>query len=775
MLKKSLLLAMTATWASAAAAQTAPPETESGVTGLHDIVVTARKRAESAQSVPISLTVASAADLANRSVQNLPDIQQMTPSLKMVQSTSSSIASFLALRGQVVTTVQMSTDLAVGVYIDGVYQPRAYGLETTGTLDVNRIEVLKGPQGTLFGKNTTGGAISLHTNTPTDEREGTIRARADSRGTFSIGGMVNIPISETVSARIVAEETYRDKLGRNFTTGRDVGKIDQQMIRGALSLKPTDNVSLLIRGDYTRFEGSGMPWKGVGLITNPATNSVINRALVELGLANTPANREIALAALNQNSNKNLDTYQNFEPYEKAELYGFSVTGEFDLSETITIKSITAKRWVKNERTYDYDGTQFSIFNYPGAGIDANQFSQELQLLGSVWDDRLNYIFGGYYSKEQGSDLLVQISNGGAPSYQDADVVNKTLGGFAQATFKITPELSFTGGIRYSKDWRNLTSYNRNATTCTALAVSLASIGGAANCRYVVPEAKFDGWSYTAGLDYQPMQGVLIYAKTGRGYRTGGIPFTGGNASNPIAARETFTPFRPETVTDYEVGLKADWLDGRVRTNLAYYHSNYKDIQLSRSSQAFPGGPLIPRTENIGRATIDGVEAEVRVIPVVGFELSGTLGYTNGQYKEYWLPNPLNQNELLDQTSQPFKVIPKWTYSLSASYEHPTAFGSVRGQVDWSWTKRTTVVIGSLRGRPGGPLIPDGVVPSYGLLNARLAVKLEDPNIDIAVFGRNLTDKRVYIYPLAIESFGVIFNGPTNMPRIFGVEATANF
>jgi iron complex outermembrane recepter protein len=566
-LTKFVLLAMSACWATTAAAQSAPapvPAAENDASAeIADIVVTARKRAESAQSVPISLSVFAEQDLSNRSIQNLPDIQQQTPSLQMLQSTSSSIASFLSMRGQVVTTVTLATDPSVGVYVDGVYQPRAYGLETLGTLDISRIEVLKGPQGTLFGKNTTGGAINIVTNMPTDVWEGSVRARVDHRGTFSIGGVINVPLGETLAARFVAEAIWRDHLGTNTTTGNDLGRINQKRIRGTLQWRPTEKLSFVLRGDYMRFEGTGLPFKGLSNILS--TSGAINQVVGETGVS-----RPEALTLLQANANFSLDNAQNIDPYELAEIYGFSATADLQIDDVTSLKSISAVRWVRDNRTYDYDGTPYDILNYPLSAMSERQISQELQLTGAAFDEKLNYIFGGYYAHEKGDDLLGQrtlgLSSPNGTVLQDATVTNKTAGAFLQATYRFTPELSATGGIRYTKDWRQLASRNRDNNRCIALGRLL----NAGPCVYNVPEARFDGVSYTVGLEYKPHRGVLLYVKTSRGYRTGGLPFGAGRAGDPAASVASFAPFFPEKVTDYEAGIKADWLDGRLRTNISY-------------------------------------------------------------------------------------------------------------------------------------------------------------------------------------------------------------
>lgn len=271
-----------------------------------------------------------------------------------------------------------------------------------------------------------------------------------------------------------------------------------------------------------------------------------------------------------------------------------------------------------------------------------------------------------------------------------------------------------------------------------------------------MPKVSFDHISYTASIEFKPTSGMLLYAKTSNGYRTGALPINAGSPLSPTAAAFSFTAARPETITDYEIGLKADWFDRRLRTNVAAYHGIYKDIQRVRPTVVPGTTQLLPLLENIAAAKIDGVEVQVIAQPFHGLELKGAVDYIHARYTDYVVNG-------VDLSATPLAFTPKWAYNLSAAYTVDTGIGPWRTQVDYSHQTRILAVPNN------------GFVEPYGIVNARTSLTIEDADLDLSLFVRNLTGEKFYAAPADVAALGFIYNSQINPPRVFGLEATKRF
>lgn len=760
-----------------------PPRADTsgaGDVGLQDIIVTARKRAERAQDTPISLTVLSGEALTNRSVTQFTELQRQTPALHMTQSSISGSAVDISMRGQALIGIRLNIDPAVGVYVDGVYYPRTPGLSAAAVADIDRVEVLAGPQGTLYGKNTTGGALVIYTKAPTTERfEGNVSALYGSYGERNVTAVINAPVTSNLAVRLVGNISGRDGYGRNLILNRATGRFDTYYFRGAALYKPLDNLSITLRGDFVRTKMFRESSKGL-LELDPLTPGVGlggPRATVETALEinglNLAAFQALPLATqttLLQQADAKLRTFSGGDPddsnqespgYEDVKVWGYSATVDYAFSDQFSLKSITAYRAFDRHSTIDQDGTPYGIIETTFSHARDHQFSEEFQLAGSFFGNRLKSLVGLFYSNESGfedinSTSLIVQAGANPTSFQNADVGNSSLGIFTQNTLNVTDKLSLTAGIRYTKDKRNLTAFTHNSTICTALGVTLASIGGAANC--VRPMGvDFSRISYTAGLEYRPVRDIMLYAKTSRGYRAGGLQENAGG--NTVAIANTAnTPFKPETVDDIEVGIKSEFLDRRVRVNLALYHSKVKDAQRS-IGLLVPGTTTVANSyQNAASVKIDGIEFDLAARPVPGLELGVNGAYTNARFGSYITPTGQ------DFTNIDVLMTPKWQYGLSAAYTADIGFGQWRNAVDYSWTGR------QLTGEPAA------YSPSHGILNARTSIAFKEHGLQLAFFVKNITDKRYLVYPQDVRSsLGFIWSGPYNPPRTFGGEVKVAF
>ena len=732
-------------------ATTYAQETPEPAGALEQIVVTARKREESVQETPVAVTAVSGAELENRSAMNFKDLAMQTPSLRITQSNNSANSATISMRGLVYTDIRLNADPAVGVYLDGVYLPRSVGINAGNLVDIQSVQVSKGPQGTLFGRNTTGGAIDISTKQPDHEFGGMVKVRAGTYDDYGAAGVVNLPITDTLAARIVADHSEHGGFGTNFYNGDKFGKRDSTSARAAIKWEPTDAISLIVRADYTEADATSLAWNAVLMVPNSGANREVAAAT---GLS-LPAALNYYLGLMSHDPQ---DGYSDITSREKFNTQGVSATLQAELPLGMTLKSVTAYRDFTRVTHTDFDASPFQIQAYDPYQMHDHQLTQELQLLGTAFDDRLQWITGGFYGDEKGWEGGDQYNNilttATWPSTTFGRLESETVGVFLQGTYKITDRFSGTAGVRYTEDKRDLTSANRTRTVCTTLGVTIASLGNEP-CVRTLPTLKTDATSYVASLDYRFTDDLFGYVKTSKGYRSGGQALTGGSAASPVAATASYRPFQPEFVKDYEIGLKSEWLDHRLRANLAYYHSKYDDIQRTRSATVPGTSTVVSVVENVAAAEIDGVELEVLALPIRSLEVNATAAYIDPKYTDYTVNG-------VDLRSTPFYMVTKLTYSLSLAHTAELSFGDLRSQVDFQHDDAFTT---------SGLL---GKRPSVDMLNARIGLHLNSSDLDIALYGRNLTDRVYPAYQTDISSAGFV-PSIAAPPREGGIEIKKSF
>jgi len=310
-----------------------------------------------------------------------------------------------------------------------------------------------------------------------------------------------------------------------------------------------------------------------------------------------------------------------------------------------------------------------------------------------------------------------------------------------------------TAGGRYSKDWRYITSHNHNATTCLSLGVAFTTEDACTRDQ----ATNFDGISYTLSLQYKPAQNVMLYAKIDRSYRAGGLQQTGGGTS-PAVANAAFTPFRPEFINNYEGGLKADWLDRHLQTNITYFHSRTTDAIRQVSSPVAGTTQVVGVGQNAASVLIDGVEWQVTAYPVERLELSTTGAWLDARFGKYITPTGV------DLTYLPVLGAPRWQYSLSAAYTVPFDNGTVRSQIDWSWQGRM------LTAEPGA------FSGAHGLLNGRIGAHFDSIGIEVALYIKNITDRRYLVNPQDLRAaLGIGLSSFYNPPRTYGISVAKDF
>ncbi|MDB5448498.1 MAG: TonB-dependent receptor [Phenylobacterium sp.] len=688
---------------------------------LEEVVVTARKVEENLQEVPIAVTAFSGEQLQQQNSTRFSDVARLTPGFTAREANSSPSAFALSIRGQVQTDVLATLDPSVGTYVDGYYWARAYGLNAD-LLDVQSVQVLKGPQGTLFGRNTSAGALVIQTNNP---RLGVFQGElygAYGRFNERTGrAIVNLPLGDKAALRVAVQKSDRDGYERDVVTGNKYPERDNMTARVKLRVQPTDQLDVVLSAE--RFEMHAAAPSRHLLFVTPGS-------LVATTFGAATLNNFI------QTVSSNPDTVGlNRRPFTSADTGTYTGTITYDLGFT-TLKYIGGYRKVKTFAGLDLDGSQYPI-HYTEGGQNLQQSSHELQATGKTLENRLKYVAGAFYFTENGEDHSLSQTIPLLTRYQlfSGTIDNKSWGVYGQGTFAVTDKLSVTGGLRYSSETKGLLIKNRFQSIAT----------GAFTCQIATatpPECElrrsddFHGISYTASIDYHLTDDALVYATTSSGFRSGGE-----NLRAPQAT--SFVPFRPEKAKNYEIGLKSEFLDRRVRLNLAAYQTNVTDIQRTSLIVFTING--VPSTatilSNAGRARFRGAEAEVTAVVTPELQLAATGSLIDPKYLAY-------RDQTGDRSHERFENVAKRSFTLSAQYTKELSLGRLTARADYSWLSAVALQpnVTAAVSTAGTP-VPQGVVdattqPAGGILNARVAMRLPGDQWEVAVFGRNLTDNR---------------------------------
>jgi iron complex outermembrane recepter protein len=774
-----------------------------------DIVVTARRVAERLQDVPLAVSAVSSETLDRQSIRELKDLTSTVPNLSIYTGNSGGADVLVSIRGQVQSnTGLLFVDPSVGVYVDGLNVPRNTGLRS-GLVDVERVEVLRGPQGTLYGRNTTGGAVSIITKDPANAFGGSVQGTYGNYNAWNLLGVLNVPLAPDLAIRFVAQHGEHDAYGHQVLTGQGLNDERSTYLRGKLKYN-NGTFRATLSADYFRYRSKGIVFHMVGLtppstdprfsgavanvpgaapvtaanpdgrgtyvIAGGASTAAIQRAL---GLPLSPAGLDQASTVLQSYTwpgRDNIgfqDTYgtssENYGlslPKNAGNSNGYSITLDvgYNISDTLSIRSITGTRHYKRYEAYDFDSTPFPLFATSNSNPYANFYSQELQILGNT--EHLNWVVGGFYSYEKGEEFQPNIALQaiGATNYAlgDGTTINRSTAIFAQGTYKFTNKLSVTLGARYTWDKRQTFNRRRSFSSVAPDGSRVVTCGIPVSLRSdpLICEADLRGTfsdpSWLASLDYKFTPDVLVYAKYARGYRSGGVQGRANVASNPLA----FQNYEPEILTEYELGLKMELLNGGARLNVAAFRDDYSDVQRSVTRVNPLTGAGFTLVSNAATARLYGVEAETRLRVTDALTLNGSVSYLDAKYKEF------QDFTLGDRSGEPWPA-PKWTFSIGGTYDVPTSFGSLLATVAWDYRSRQNL-------QPQAIIRIQNVQPGFGLLNGRISAHVDAADMDVALFGRNILNKNYYVSGISLEAVG--FNTlVVGAPRTYGIQVTKRF
>jgi len=776
-------------------AQDAPqaePQGDAQAPGVEEIVVTAQFRQQNLQKTPLAITAISSTLLEARSQTNIAEVASQAPSVTLKpQAASYGPALGASIRGIGQFDFNPALEPGVGVYVDDVYYATLTG-SIFDLLDLDRVEVLRGPQGTLAGRNSIGGAIKLYSKRPNGDDGGYIQATYGIRHRLDLRGSADFTIADGLYGRLSGvsktQDGYVNRMdfgcvnppgsannpaegGIAATTSNPdcvvarEGQVNYQAVRGLLRWEPDSNIDVLLIGDYTiddrNVAGSVLTYAnytGAGDINPYAADIPYDSRFICGRYCNYSSFQMLTDASPGSAGARTQSSTDGRTRFE-----GWGVSGQIDwtLGDRLKLTSISAYREYLSIFTNDDDLSPMSHSLGGPNRLSFWSFSQELRLNGSIGtDDQIEYTLGGFYMDQKSVYATIQnlryTSAAGTYFYGNDPVNADTRALFLHTTWHATDKLSLTGGLRYTQEHKDYTFSRKNPDGTPNSSVD----GRVGN----YDQKRVD---YRANVQYEWTPELMTYAQFSTGFKGGGI--------NP---RPFFPPqvqsFGPETIQSYELGVKSDLFDRRLRLNVAAFYSDYDDIQLSLSSCPFPdsGYPAAPCAliANAGDATIKGFEVETSVRPFAGFMIDGALSYLKFQYKAGSIdpsaggPTRLTGPQYGDRPP----YVPEWKWSIGAQYEFDLGnAGTLTPRLDASY-QGTMYTNAANR--------PTNRIDGYGLLNGRITWSNRARDLQLSFEVTNITNKYYYLtlFDLTIAGAGVASAQP-GRPREWAVSVKKSF
>ncbi|MGV3578560.1 TonB-dependent receptor [Brevundimonas sp.] len=733
---KSVLLAGAA-WSAASSMAMAQEAPQTEQTAVDDIIVTARRREESLQDVPVAVTATSGEQLEARGAADITELARSVPSLTLnaARGSNSTLISFIRGVGQ--QDPLWGFDPGVGLYIDDVYvaRPQAAVLDL---FDVERLEVLRGPQGTLYGRNTIGGAIKYVTRRiDAEEPEGSIRASYGSYNQRDVVASTELPFSDTFKVSAALGRYLRDGFGTNLNTGNDHYNKDVTAIRASAEWAPADNLFFRLAGD----------------VTNDDSNA-------------RHGHRQVAPIPADP-----YDTNAGAGDKNRVQTKGWSLTGEWTLNDMLTFKSITAYRNGFTRGNIDFDNLPQPILDIP-ARYDDNQFTQEFQVL--VNAGRLNGVAGVYYLDASASgafDTVVGLANLTTLTSGSVDTTSYAV--FADFSYDVTDALSISVGGRYTSDEKEGTVFRQQylGIRSPTFGNTGATLLGGPRTNYTRTR-EFEKFTPRVSVSYEFSPELTGYASWSQGFKSGGFDMRGDAVLYP----NTVNGYAPETVETYEIGLKGSLFDRRLSFATAIFDSSYEDQQITTQ---YPAGATVASVvDNVGSSSIRGWEFEGRLRATDNLSFNGSLSYIDASFDQFlaYIPTgPLNSTCptlvgcFVDVSSaRDFQNTPEWQGSLGARYDWFMQDGAMisflpsvayRGEYQQFET-------------PAPLLDQEG----YWMVDASVVWTSASDRLTFGVHGKNLGDERYkvggYSFPGALTGDSIIafYGAPRTVTATLGFK-----
>ncbi|GAB4150535.1 MAG: TonB-dependent receptor [Sphingomonadales bacterium] len=722
-------------------------------------MVTARKRTESLQDAPVSVAVLSADMLENRRLDRMKDLANAVPNMDINSGIGNGggSATQIFIRGVGQSDYAFPNEPGVGLYVDGVYISRTVGNNFTLT-NLDRVEVLRGPQGTLYGKNTIGGALKVVTQLPNGETEGKVQATIGRFERLDFDAHASFAITDKIFGSITGSSRRRDGLGTNFF-GQELGNKDQESLRAVLRFVPNEKLDIVLRGDYSRQRQNG-PATSTILFERNQANAIgidtINGLLAparaaELGLE--PPFDQFGGAfvkTLEEDGKGVFSSFGEVETRDWADIFGGSIDVSWSLG-NLTLKSITAYRDNEIDIRRDADGTPFEIVRVDNPE-KTNQLSQELQLSGLSFDSNLNWIVGAFGMREKGSvslfapllSGLFEATGGLADNTAqiDASIKSYSVALFGEATYQLTDSLSITAGARLTYDEKDYVyGLSRPESGQVPLPPTLL-------------QDKWTTFLPKGAIEYQATEDLKVYASASRGYKAGGFNARALSGNPP-------QQFDPEFLTAYETGVKTSWLDRRLTINGSVFYNDYTDIQLL-SVINLGGGNVETVISNAGKGRVVGAEIEMEALPHPDLMLTLGLGLLDTKYKQIDAETAAAGIALDNE----FANAPKLSLNTSARYNIDLG-DSGRIQLFTDAAYRSS----QYRDAVNTPSLKSD---NYLIWNARTTYISPSETFELSFFVTNITDKIFVTNGTEVLGLGFV-EAFYSEPREWGLSLAVNF
>jgi iron complex outermembrane receptor protein len=743
---KASLLASVAVGSMATAAYAQDEQ----ATSVDEIVVTARRTEESLQRVPASVSAFSGERLERQGVTTVTDLQGQVPNLNLVQGRASGDSTNIYIRGVGQPDALQTFDPAVGVYVDDVYYSRIRGTQFE-LFDLERIEVLRGPQGTLYGKNTIGGALKLVTRRPGDEFDARAAATFGSYEQLDARVSVSGPVTDDISVGVAAMTANHDGYVTDPVTHADYNDKHVNAARVALAWDINDHLSWDIAADITDEDNAMTVGRQEALIYTANVFPIAPLGPITV-LQPAPApGSEFNFHTRTTPGLPNSSTLQH---------WGLASTATLEITDTLTLKSITAYRDLSHDDYIDFDATQYELADAL-VSVDQNQFSQEFQFNWEVGD--WNVVSGVYYMREHitshqeayDDDAFTIFSSPvGFTRFIDDHLDTESQAFYINGTYQWTDALRLSLGARLTHEQKD---YFRTTTA------DWSAILADTTFAFTADESWVD-FSPSASLDYQFTPDMMGYLRVAKGFKSGGF---NGRANNPGEE----SPYKPETVISYEAGVKSQWFDNRLTANASVFYNDYRNFQARVSGFNDDVPPSIALTVlNAGSLQISGAELELAARPVDGLSLTATVGYLDAQYDEFEdtrFPGG-------DRSFQTPPFSPEWTLRLGGQYEFDLAdMGSVTLGGAASFRSELALAVDSTT--TTGVRYPGMWQDDYWLFDARVVWASADGRFTAGVYGKNLGDE---VYKTDAQEFSAVGGIQTayyGAPRTVSFTVTARY
>lgn len=726
-----------------AAAQAAQADADSSTAQrasetIDTIIVTATKREENIQDVPVAISAFSEEVLRDRGVQQARDLNAPNFVFPQMYTTS---RSYISVRGIFQEVNNIGFDGGFSAYLDGVYLGRnmAYDVDMAG---VERVEILRGPQGTLFGKNTIGGLMNVISKRPSQQFEGNVQAEVGNMNLRRLRGSVNLPIAQDlVAARLSVQKVDRDGYVTNLTGGPDGGSIDDLSSRAQILFTPVERFEVSLSLDYLESDNIGY------------TSEVIasKSTVPELG-DDTP-----------------FTYHPNQVPVERKWDKGAALTAEYEFGSGHTLTSISGARRTRTSWVLDGDATALDFYT-ENLHDQQELLSQELRLA-SPGGGTLDYVLGLYYYDEDADatdPIPFSALYPGGPFlvYYNTRVNTQDYAAFAHLDWHATDALTLYGGVRYTDETKELESERRVLPASYVIPPGFVpglTTDGTGQPPQVVGQIDSEEVTWEAGVKYQLSDATMAYAEVSTGFKSGGFNIRDG------------ATVEPEHLTAYEIGAKTTLVGGRMRLNVAAFYNDYEDLQVR--SLDLTTVPITVVLHNAASVVAKGFEAELEAIPVDNLTLHLGLGYVDSTYEDF-KNVPSRTGGVIDASGNELPMTPAWTINGGLRYSQPLGAGAMVWNVDANYIDDRWSILDA------GQNSPTFALPSYTTVDARVGYQGADERWEVYLWGKNLTDELALVDYRLTPILGVSPTYPNSLtlqygtylqPRTYGVSFSVNF